>query len=121
MNRVDGNNHFKASKRAGDILIAAFAILLLAPLMLTIAAAVAVAYGRPILRRSRIPGVQNTVLRFRVAAANGHASGVGRILYRCRADELPVLFAVVRGRVPLRPCLGVTNRRGTTTPLPDAA
>jgi exopolysaccharide biosynthesis polyprenyl glycosylphosphotransferase len=105
-------------KRAIDILVAGTALLLVAPFMALIAAAVLLESGRPVLfRQCRIGrlGATFDVLKFRSMrpadegesqtkwniAGDPRVGKVGRILRRTSLDELPQLWNIVRGDMSL--------------------
>jgi lipopolysaccharide/colanic/teichoic acid biosynthesis glycosyltransferase len=104
----------RAVKRALDLAIAAPALLLLAPVMLAIAAALKLECRGPVFFRQERVGRGNRifeVLKFRsmrteAADPNGHRSAspsddritrVGRFIRSTSLDELPQLINVVRG------------------------
>ena len=102
-------------KRALDALIAAVALLLLAPLLLGLALAVRVALGRPVLFRHVRPGLHGEpfeLLKFRTMTDARDASGkplpderrktpFGLWLRSTSLDELPALVNVLRGDMSL--------------------
>ncbi len=101
-------------RRAIDLAIAIPAIVVLAPLFVAIAAAVALTSGRPILygqRRIGKGGGEFEIFKFRTMRVDAESQSgptwaraselrvtrIGRILRRTSLDELPQLFNVVRG------------------------
>lgn len=111
--------------RAADILLAAAALLISAPLLALAALLVRVGLGRPILfrqARSGLHGESFEMLKLRSMSDARDGRGVllpdaqrltalGRILRRSRVDELPGLLSVLRGDMALvgpRPLLPAT-------------
>ncbi|MEM8793713.1 MAG: sugar transferase [Pseudomonadota bacterium] len=96
-------------KRLIDLLGSAVALLLLAPLMLGIAAAIRIAMGPPVLFRQQRPGLAGRpfrILKFRTMAVGdaGDAQRItplGRILRETSLDELPELINVLKGEMSL--------------------
>jgi len=105
-------------KRIADLALAAFALVLLWPIMLGAACAIFFESGRPILYRQRRVGrngVEFNLLKFRsmpvdaeassgpvwASAANDRATKVGSFLRRYSIDELPQLFNVLRGEMSM--------------------
>jgi len=101
------------SKRAIDLAVAIVSLVVLSPLMIVTAGAIAIQGGGPIVFRQRRMGFNNQVFsiyKFRtmrvtedgpsVSQARKNDSRVtplGRILRRTSIDELPQLFNVLRG------------------------
>jgi hypothetical protein len=92
--------------------VALMVILLVSPLMLLMAIFVTVMYGRPVFRRSRVPDLGVTVLRFHVPVPDDQRSCLSRMLHRYRTIDLPVLFFVAKGAVPLRAWLSAQYAEG---------
>lgn len=104
-------------KRVMDIVLSLSALLLLSPLMLLAAVAVAVESGRPVLfvqRRMGLGGREFGMYKFRSMVGNAAAIGpyytdqddprvtrVGRLIRRTSLDELPQLFNVLKGHMSL--------------------
>lgn len=102
-------------KRTFDVTVAAFAGLLLLPLILVIAALVAVNLGSPVLFRQLRPGrygLPFTMIKFRTMRDTVDAGGnpqpdaqrltrFGRVLRSSSLDELPGLWNVVKGDMSL--------------------
>lgn len=105
------------SKRLFDILVSLLALLLLAPLLLGTALAVAIDSGWPVLfRQTRVGrgGREFGMFKFRSMVKNAAATGpyftarddpritrVGRFIRRTSLDELPQLLNVLRGDMSL--------------------
>jgi lipopolysaccharide/colanic/teichoic acid biosynthesis glycosyltransferase len=103
-------------RRALDVLVAASALVLLAPVLLAVAALVGATSRGPVLFRQRRVGQGGgtfVLLKFRSMSV-GHGSGpqvtshsdtrvtkVGRVLRRTSLDELPQLLNVLRGQMTL--------------------
>lgn len=102
-------------KRLMDITISAFALVILAPVMVAIAIAVRLTMGSPVLFRQRRPGLHGrtfTMLKFRTMSGTRDAEGhllpdgerltrLGRFLRSASLDELPELINVLRGEMSL--------------------
>jgi lipopolysaccharide/colanic/teichoic acid biosynthesis glycosyltransferase len=96
-------------KAAVDRVAAGSALILLAPLLLGIAAAVRADLGAPVLFRQRRPGRYGepfVLLKFRTMRTGdgpdgARLTGLGRFLRASSLDELPELWNVVRGEMSL--------------------
>lgn len=103
------------SKRIFDLAIAIPALVLLSPVIATLAAMVAMKLGRPILFRQRRPGLDGrifTILKFRTMLDARAPDGsvlpdadrlppFGRWLRSTSLDELPELWNVIKGEMSL--------------------
>lgn len=104
-----------ATKRIFDLALTIPALIVLAPLMLVVAAAVALRLGRPVLFRQQRPGRGGkpfVIYKFRTMRDAHDASGrplpdaerltaFGRLIRSTSLDELPGLFNVLRGDMSL--------------------
>jgi sugar transferase EpsL len=102
-------------KRALDLFLVVPAIILLSPLLASVALLVWLTMGRPVLfrqRRAGLRGTQFTLLKFRTMTNARGATGnllpdgerltrLGRFLRRTSMDELPALFNALRGDMSL--------------------
>lgn len=103
------------AKRLLDLSIAIPALILLSPVILVVACAVAVAMGRPVFFRQWRPGLRGRpfrIIKFRTMrealAPDGsplpygeRVTRLGRILRATSLDELPELLNVIRGEMSL--------------------
>ena len=106
-----------AAKRVTDVMISLVALLLSLPLLLLIAAAIAVESGAPVIFRQWRVGLRGRpfeMLKFRSMQRDADENGpqwavegdprvtrVGRFIRRYRLDELPQMFNVLRGEMSL--------------------
>jgi lipopolysaccharide/colanic/teichoic acid biosynthesis glycosyltransferase len=102
-------------KRAADVLLSTFGILLLSPIMLAIAIIIRWQLGSPVLfvqQRAGLHGEPFRLIKFRTMLDEQDASGrtrseaeritrVGRALRSTSLDELPELWNVLRGEMSL--------------------
>lgn len=102
-------------KRPADILLSALGLIVLAPVMAAVAAAVAVALGRPVFFRQERPGLHGRpfrLVKFRTMLDSVDSAGnplddaqrltrFGRFLRASSLDELPELWNVLRGDMSL--------------------
>ncbi|WP_436529514.1 sugar transferase [Actinoplanes sp. HUAS TT8] len=103
-----------AVQRAIDIAVAGTGLVVLAPVIPVVAAAVAVGVGRPVMFRQRRPGLHGrpfTLIKFRSMRDVDERRGlvtdadrltrVGRVVRAFSLDELPTLWNVFRGEMSL--------------------
>jgi putative colanic acid biosynthesis UDP-glucose lipid carrier transferase len=94
-------------KRLQDLFIAALVLILAAPLLLALAAAIKVDSRGPILsrcRRTRHGGADCELWTFRsthAEAADRRMTSVGRFMLRTSLDRLPLFFNVLQGRLSI--------------------
>lgn len=102
-----------SAKRAYDVVLSAFGLLLLAPLLVFIAVLVKISDGGPIFFRQQRVGKHGrlfSIWKFRTMVVNAEKLGrsitagtdprittVGRWLRKTKCDELPQLWNVLRG------------------------
>lgn len=103
------------AKRAFDVVVSPLALLLLSPLLLSIAVAIRVTMGSPILFRQMRPGLNQrpfVMLKFRTMRGATDPDGapladaerlttLGRWLRATSLDELPELWNVLKGDMSL--------------------
>jgi carbamoyl-phosphate synthase large subunit len=103
------------TKRSFDVLAAAVALLIFAPVLMALALIVRLAVGAPILFKQQRPGLRGkpfTIYKFRTMSDARDAAGVflpdserlgrfGRFLRSTSLDELPELINVLRGEMSL--------------------
>jgi exopolysaccharide biosynthesis polyprenyl glycosylphosphotransferase len=103
----------RLAKRAFDLAIASLALLVFAPVMALVAAAISIEDGQPVLyRQERVGrgGKSFTIFKFRSMRMDAEKNGaclatvgdarvtaVGKFIRRTSLDELPQLFNVLRG------------------------
>jgi lipopolysaccharide/colanic/teichoic acid biosynthesis glycosyltransferase len=111
--RWHGSNLFV--KRAMDVVVTGVGLIVAAPLMAMVAAAIWVCDGRPVLFRQRRPGYKGepfVLLKFRTMREARDAEGrlladgerltaLGRLLRQLSVDELPQLWNVLRGEMSI--------------------
>lgn len=126
-----GPGRYDRVKRILDVVVAALALVLAAPLMAVVALAVAVAHGRPVLFRQYRPGRHGRLfelVKFRSMRPVDPGAGevgddrrltrFGTWLRATSLDELPTLWNVLRGDISLvgpRPLLSRYLDRYTPT------
>jgi exopolysaccharide biosynthesis polyprenyl glycosylphosphotransferase len=107
----------RLGKRLFDLTIAALALVLFAPVMLLVAAAISLEDGEPVLyRQERVgrDGKSFTIFKFRSMRTDAEKDGaalatvgdarvtrVGKLIRRTSLDELPQLFNVLRGEMSI--------------------
>lgn len=103
------------AKRLFDLIVAASALILLSPLLVACAAAIAIVLGRPVLFRQQRPGLHGEpfeLVKFRtmtnardsnccLLADASRLTRFGRFLRSTSLDELPELWNVVEGKMSL--------------------
>ncbi len=110
-----GRQPLFAAKRALDVCWALAAVVILSPVLATVAVAVLVAQGRPVLFRQERPGLHGkpfTMVKFRTMRATRpgevwyltdelRITRIGQFLRSTSLDELPELWNVLRGEMSL--------------------
>jgi len=107
----------RIAKRTTDLVVASGMLVLLSPVMLAVAAAIALSDGRPVFYRQERTGRFGRpypIWKFRTMRRDAERAGaawasqhdprvlpVGRLLRRSRLDELPQLWNVLRGEMSL--------------------
>lgn len=124
------NPYRRIGKRAVDGLVAAMAIVILAPLGALLALVIRIALGSPVFFRQRRPGLHGVpfeIVKFRTMTDRWDAAGrplpdaarltpLGRFLRSTSLDELPELWNVLKGEMSLvgpRPLLTAYLERYT--------
>ncbi|WP_328468340.1 sugar transferase [Actinoplanes sp. NBC_00393] len=103
-----------AVQRGIDVVVAGTGLVVLSPVLGTVAAVVAVRLGRPVLFRQQRPGRHGkpfTLVKFRsmrdvdeqrgLIADGDRLTTLGRVLRATSLDELPTLWNVLRGEMSL--------------------
>ncbi|MGI5193029.1 sugar transferase [Streptomyces sp. CA-288835] len=107
--------HITVPRRALDVAVALSLVLLLSPLLFSLAVLVRVSSGRPTIFRQQRMGEgerEFTLYKFRTmrpdatgpcltSGSDPRVTGIGRLLRRYALDELPQLFNVLRGDMTL--------------------
>jgi sugar transferase EpsL len=105
----------RAVKRLMDLVVATIALVVLSPVLVAVALAVAIRQGRPILFRQQRPGLGGklfTIYKFRTMRVpragevyyltdNERITRLGKFLRATSLDELPELLNVLRGDMSL--------------------
>lgn len=116
--RSDASLIYQLGKRAADIVFSLFAIIVLSPLMLVVAAAIKAEDGGPVFykqTRLTLNGKQFKIIKFRSMKTDAEKDGVarlakdnddritkvGRFIRKLRLDELPQLFNILSGSMSI--------------------
>jgi sugar transferase EpsL len=113
--RYRSHNFGKKIKRGMDIALALAGMIVLAPVMATMALAIRVRMGKPVIFRQARAGFHGrpfTLLKFRTMAQDTDSTGcllpdaerltrLGRFLRKTSLDEIPQLWNVLRGDMSL--------------------
>jgi lipopolysaccharide/colanic/teichoic acid biosynthesis glycosyltransferase len=105
----------KWSKRVFDVVFAASALLLLAPVLAVVACLVRVKFGAPVFFRQQRPGLHGrpfSILKFRTMTNERDADGrllpdaqrltkLGRLIRSLSLDEFPELWNVLKGEMSI--------------------
>jgi len=109
--QVRRNFYSRYIKRLLDLVLSFCAVIVLSPVLITVAVLVRVKLGSPVLFKPRRPGLNEkvfTLYKFRTMSNKKDRNGVllpdsvrltkfGRILRSTSLDELPELFNIIRG------------------------
>lgn len=110
-----GGNMLDVIKRIIDITVAVLGLLLVAPLLLSIAVVVFITMGCPVLFVQPRPGKEGDIFKFykfrtmtnaydadgKLLSDAQRLTGLGKILRKTSLDELPQLWNVLRGEMSL--------------------
>ncbi len=117
INRKELSPEYAIAKRTFDIVASSFGIIILSPVMLITAFAIHLYDGGPaIYRQTRLTkdGKEFQILKFRSMRVDAEKDGIarlstgenddritpiGRIVRKCRLDELPQLFNILKGEM----------------------
>ncbi len=92
------------SKRALDLILSSFGILLLSPFLPLIAIAIWLDSGGPVFYRQERVGLHGSrfwILKFRTMYDGDEVTKVGRFLRRTHIDELPQLWNILKGEMSM--------------------